>query len=363
MGRIVLRKSISSWVMRMVERLFLRRMFFQTYLVMGGHIYFQTLSAAVQFDLFTLLARKGRLSRSQIASDLGLEEKPARIVLLGCTSLGLLKKHRDGTYSNTFLSRRLLNGERRDNILPIIKWQHFINYRAMFHFAEALKSNANVGLREITGQGQTLYERLSSHPDLERIFQDAMQSISVQANHLLAEAVDLSNVARLLDVGGGNATNIINLARAYPHLRADVFDWPSVCGIAQANIRNAGLSERLGTVCGNCFSDPFPPGIDCILFAHFMTIWSEDRNKELLTKAYHSLPAGGACIIFNMMQENDEKGPLSSALGSPYFLALATGEGMLYTWNEYETWMKSAGFSRVLKRKLIRDHGLIIGIK
>src|SRR5688572_15714969 len=61
-------------------------------LIVGGHIFFQTLSAAVQLDLFDVLSRKPRQTRAQIAKALGIEEKPARILLLGCTSLGLTKK-------------------------------------------------------------------------------------------------------------------------------------------------------------------------------------------------------------------------------------------------------------------------------
>ena len=68
-------------------------------------------------------------------------------------------------------------------------------------------------------------------------------------------------------------------------------------------------------------------------------------------------------LIFNMMQKDDGTGPLSAAMGSPYFLTLATGEGMLYTWNEYETWMREAGFKTVKRQVLPRDHGAIIGWK
>ena len=64
-----------------------------------------------------------------------------------------------------------------------------------------------------------------------------------------------------------------------------------------------------------------------------------------------------------MMQRNDEQGPLTAAIGSPYFLTLATGEGMLYTWNEYEAWMRDAGFAHVKKHALPKDHGVVIGTK
>lgn len=64
-----------------------------------------------------------------------------------------------------------------------------------------------------------------------------------------------------------------------------------------------------------------------------------------------------------MMQNNDETGPLRAAFGSPYFLTLATGDGMLYTWKEYENWIKEAGFAVVLRQSLPDGHGVITGIK
>ena len=94
-----------------------------------------------------------------------------------------------------------------------------------------------------------------------------------------------------------------------------------------------------------------------------MTIWSEERNQLLLRKAAKALPPGGAAVVFNMMQSDDERGPISAALGSPYFLTLATGEGMLYTWGEYETWMREAGFATVARVALVKDHGAIIGVR
>jgi len=362
-GRGIVKGGLVNWVSRLGERLVMDRVFDRAYLVMGGHIFFQTLSAAVQLDLFTLLARRRRMTCHDIAEAIKVADKPIRILLLGCTALKLLRKHADGTYSNSFMSSRLLNADNPRNVLAVVKWQHFINYRAMYHFHDAIRANANVGLAEISGTGATLYEHLSAHPDLERIFQDAMQSISVQANDLLARSVDFTQFRNLLDVGGGNGTNIMNLARHNPHLKAGVFDWPSVCAIAERHIVENGLADRLRAVRGNCFVDPFPRDVDCILFAHFLTIWSEEKNRILLKKAYEALPPGGAAIVFNMMQRDDETGPLSAAWGSPYFLTLATGEGMLYTWSEYRTWMQEAGFKTVLTTALVRDHGLVIGIK
>lgn len=347
---------------RFVDGVLLRRQWERFYLVFGGHIFFQTLRSAVKLDLFSLLEKHGRLTRSQIAEHLGIQQQPARILLLGCTAVGFVRK-RGEYYSNNRLARELLVKGRRGNVTSYVELEHHVMYKAMPWTYEAIREFRNVGLKEFKGDEPTIYQRLAHYPELERIFQDAMQELSVHANQPLARFVDFSTVRHVVDVGGGDGTNLIQLLGEWPHLRGTVFDWPSVCDIARKNIQDAGLQDRIDTYPGDCFGDPFPHGADCFLFAHFFTIWSPERDSQLLTKAYAALPSGGKVIIFNMMQRDDETGPLSAAVGSPYFLTLATGHGMLYSWNEYESWMKKAGFTGVKRYVLPRDHGAILATK
>ena len=349
-------------IIHFYERLLVRKKAEKLYLVLGGHIFFQTLAAASELDLFSMLAASGPLPLNEIAKKLHLEEKPARILLLGCVTLGLLKK-RGETYENSLVAKKVLCKGAPQNIQAIILWQKYINYKAMSHFTEALIKNKNVGLEEFQGDEKTLYERLAHTKQLEDIFQDAMEEISSLANALLVRYVDFSRTTSLVDIGGGNGANVIMLAKKYPQLKASVFDSPTVCTVARERFASSGAGERLSAVPGDCFRDPFPEGNDCILFCHFLTIWSEDKNIQLLKKAHEALPEGGRVIVFNMMQDEDGSGPISAAMGSPYFLTLATGEGMLYSTNEYIAWMKEAGFRSVKKSRLPRDHYVIIGTK
>jgi SAM-dependent methyltransferase len=347
---------------RFVEGVVLRRQVERLYLVFGGHIFFQTLRTAVQLDLFTLLAEEGPLTREEIARRLGIAEQPARIVLLGLTAVGLVRKS-GRSYSNSHLAGILLTKGSPRKITAYVELQHRAMYKGLYWLLESVREYRNVGLKEFAGDEPTLYQRLAHDPELEQIFQEAMQELSVQANADMAKFVNLSGVRHLVDVGGGDGTNIIALARRWPNLRATVFDSPTVCEIARRNIAASGFADRLDAVSGECFADPFPKGADCLMFCHFFTIWGEEKDRELLRKCHDSLPPGGKAVIFNMMQQDDETGPLSAAVGSPYFLALATGLGMLYTWREYESWMRDAGFRAVERHKLLRDHGLIVGTK
>lgn len=331
------------------------------YRTLGGHIYFQSLSAAVEFDLFNVLEKMGPSSEVQIAKSLNINEQACRILLLPLTTLDLLKLI-DDKYSNSKIANYFLCSSSPHQVLNVVRWQHFINYKAMYHFFDSIKSNANIGLSEFPGDEKTLYQRLTHDSKLENIFQLAMQDISTQAQKHLSESIDLTDIKYLIDVGGGNASNIITLAKKFPSLRASVFDSQSVCEIASENINKHQLSGRLNAVAGDCFSDPFPKA-DCILFCHFFTIWSKEKNLELLQKSYKDLPPGGRAMIFNMMQNNSKDGPLSAAMGSPYFLTLATGTGMLYTWNEYIQLFEKAGFKNIQVKTLPMDHGVIWGTK
>lgn len=344
------------------ERFLFRRSAEVFYRTFGGHILFQTLNTAMDFDLFTKLDDRKKMTLEEISAALNTPTQACRIMLLGLVASKILKK-RGRYYKNTRVSAKLFNKNSPYNVASYVKLQHRVMYPALSHFTESVRSGTNVGLGEFPGTETTIYERIAHNPELETIFQGAMQELSLQSNSYLAEFLNLNQTKFLVDVGGGDGTNAMAFAERNPHLRAAVFDSPSVCKIAEANIKRRGFETRVTAIPGNAFKGDYPAGVDGILFCHFFTIWSKEENLELLKKAYSALAPGGRCMIFNMMQHNDETGPLSAAIGSPYFLACATGKGMLYTWDEYIELFKKAGFVNVTSARLPRDHGVITGSK
>jgi SAM-dependent methyltransferase len=332
-------------------------------LIAGGHSAFQLLWAGVDLGLFDLLSNEPNIDLGQVAARLGLGRYPARVLLVGLTALGIVRKDGD-KYRNAGLTEQMLVRHKPGSVAPILGWQAHIVYPGLVDFVASLKQGRNLGLERFPGRGDTLYERLRSHPVLERVFQDAMGALSMQANRHLVDAYDFARFSHVLDAGGGDGTNAIALARRYPGLKVTVYDSESVCTIANKKIRAEGLSDRVNTWTGDFLLDPLTPGVDAILFCHIFTIWSMERNTEILRKCWQSLPPGGAVILFNMMGNDDDAGPLSTALGSPYFLTIATGEGMLHAWRDYERAMSEAGFGNIERNdRLPLNHGLLVGRK
>lgn len=344
------------------DRILVRKSLSDFYKVLGGHIHFECLYAAIELDLFTLLKRNRRMTLEQIASAVKLDPFACRVLLLGLVATGVVRK-RGAWFSNTYLGNIALATDSEYYLGNTVRWQHHIVYKPMFRLLESLQQSRNVGLEEISGTGDTLYERIAQHPFLEKIFQDSMEEISLVANRTLAEYLDLADGESIVDVGGGKGANILAVATANPGIKAAVFDLPSVCAIANVKFSEAGMQDRLSAIPGNCFTDPFPPGHDAFLFCHFMCIWSKEDNVALLKKAFAALKPGGRVVVFDIMQNDDERGPLAASMGSPYFLGLATGRGMIYTIREHEEFCREAGFGKVIRRALPGEHTAVIAFK
>ncbi len=335
----------------------------QLNLIAQGHAAFQLLWAGVETGVFDALSASPDATRDELAARLGLAAQPTRILLTGLAALGLIER-REGRYSNASLAAELLVSTQPGNLCKVLGWQRHIVYPGLEDFVDALRANRNVGLRRFPEPGQTLYERLANRPELERIFQEAMSALSGHANRSMVEAAPLDGVTHLLDVGGGDGTNAIALATRFPPLRVTVFDAPSVCAMAARQIAARGLQDRIDTCPGNLFTSPFPSGVDAILYAHMFTIYSPERNRQILRKTFEALPPGGRALIFGMMGNDEDTGPIGTALGSPYFLTIATGEGMLYSWPDYQDWFAGAGFREVRRVSgLPLDHHLLVAIK
>lgn len=315
-------------------------------LILTGHIAFQTLNAAHTLGIFGHLAHRPRTTATDLSEVTGLDPLPLGI-LLGCLTTLRLVNHEDGHYTNApIVTRRLVTGPGAHP--RFIDFEHRIVYPAFTHLTEALRTASNVGLDTFPGPGNTLYQRLAAHPDLEKTLHAALDDISRAALPALLTAFAdgrLPAQGRLLDIGSGDGTNATALARANPGLECVLFDLPTVIHRAQDSITAAGLTDRITTRPGDFFTEEFPPGSDIVLLAHLLPIFDPDQNRNLLAKARAALRAGGAVVILGPVQDDDQKGPAFAMLQSPYFLALASGQGRYYTWTTYETWAHSVGFT------------------
>jgi predicted O-methyltransferase YrrM len=235
----------------------------------------------------------------------------------------------------------------------------------MFYLTESLKEGRHVGLDDVPGTGTTIYEKLGQDPEREKIFHEAMDATSTFFNPHLAQIKELENVKHLVDLGGGDGTNAIKLARIFPNLTVTVYELPTVCAKAELNIKREKMEGRVKTFAGDFFKDPFPKGFDAVFMSHLNVIWSEERNVALLKRCQEALPKGGLAICYNLMANDAETDPPGAAGMTLFFLTMASGSGMAWPLKSYIDWYKASGFKHRKTYKIVEpyEHTIVVGEK
>lgn len=314
--------------------------------ILFGSSAFQMLNAGCQLGLFSLLNQRPDSTSAVIAEELALQPRPTQILLLGTTALGLTTCG-DDRYRNAELVETMFRDHSWKIMEDLVAFELHIVHPIEMDFVESLRRNTNVGLRRLEGNGTDLYHRLAANPDLQTLFYRCMRSWSRLSNPILVEKADLTGVRRVLDVGGGDGVNSIALAKANPHVEFTVLDLPDVVDIARRKIAEHGLSERISAHEGDIFTDQYPAGHDCVLFANQLVIWSPEENLTLLGKAWRLLPDCGRVLIFSAISDDSGDGPLYAALDNVYFATLPATRSMIYHWKQYEDWLNAVGFSKI----------------
>ena len=306
-------------------------------LLTQGYQHFRVIATALEMRLFSLIPAKGA-TVPEVAGILGLEERPARILVGALAALGLLAR-RGARYRNAPISARYLVESSPQYYGDFFLMMDRRLYDAYRRLGPALRENRPVTADPSIGD---VFRTMARDPETTRLFTMGMDSAGRYWAECLAKSIDLSRRRLLLDIGGGSGVYSIALAKRYRRLRAIVFDLPGVLAVARERIRGAGLEGRVSTAAGDFFADPWPMGADAILFSAVLHDWSPEVSQALLKKAAGALPRGGIVIVREVFTNDDGVGPLYAAMSSVTMLLETEGEN--YPWRMYESWMKKAGF-------------------
>jgi 3-hydroxy-5-methyl-1-naphthoate 3-O-methyltransferase len=301
----------------------------------------KTLAVAHDLDVFTRLSDDGGVTTTELAQNLGIQERPAEMLLTGCAALGLLETRND-RYFNSPLAEEFLVRGKPYYFGGFVQMLDKRLYAGWGKLLEAVHTN-----RPTTWDPDTqasLFE--GEDPAMLSLFWEAMHSISTFTARALSGAVDFGGYMRLLDVGGGSGAFDIELCRRYPTLRATVFDLPGIVEIAAEKVRQTDVGARIEAVAGDFFvQDALPAGHDAILLSMILHDWSEMKGRELLRHCYDTLPSGGTIMICELLVNDEKSGPAPAALMS--LNMLIETEGRNYTAAEYRAWLSETGFGDI----------------
>ena len=282
---------------------------------------------------------KGR-SAGALARSLGTDARATEMLLDALTALGLLRKTR-ATYRLTPAARRFLLRESR--------W-----YQGdMLRHADTLWKNWS-GLDDVIRTGSPNRSGSRHH----EVFIRAMHNNAVLRAPAVIAALDLRNVRRALDLGGGPGTYSIELAKR--GIDVTLFDLPNTVDVAREMIRRSG-TKRITFRGGDFHSDDLGSNYDLVLLSQVLHSLSAIESETLLTRVRQALAPRGLAAIHEFTVHEDRAGPVPGALFSINML-VNTAEGRSYTSKEMRGWLRNAGF-RPLAVKGLGDTVLVMGRK
>jgi hypothetical protein len=306
----------------------------------------KVLLTAVRFELFTQLAAQGGRSAAQVKQALGLKCSDRHMLdfLDTLVGFGFLERKgllTDAVYTNGTDAAFFLDKKKPSYLGGILEMAD----DRLYGFWGDLNTAMRTGEQQNEAKtGEDFFGTLYSDPVKLKGFVNAMAGAQVGAFMAFAQQFDFSKSKTLADIGGSGGHLSLMVAKHQPHMQCTTFDLPQVQPIAQENINQFQLADRVKPVGGDFFADAFPKA-DLITMGNILHDWDEEKKLVLMRKAFDALPAGGAFIAIENVIDNERRENVFGLMMSLNML-IETGIGFDYTFADFERWAKAIGFNR-----------------
>ena len=297
----------------------------------------RVLHAANRLELFTKLDGR-EAAVNELARDCNADRRGLEILLIACTSLGLLNRKED-KYSNTEVSSAfLVKGRERYQGGIVSMFDDW--YTAWLGLPESV----------VTGK-PSVHKPHDISEGATRNYIMGMHHRAVGQAYLLADTIDLRGRKQLCDIAGGPGTFTIFLCNKTPGLKGIVFDLPQTLRITKEVIKMFNAEDKVTTNEGDYLKDGFGSGHDAVLFSSMMNQESPEVNKKSFKKAFDSMVSGGLLIVQEQMLNAEKTGPELSALIGVNQL-IHTPAGAAYSDKEIAGWLEEVGFRNIAQKPL-----------
>jgi precorrin-6B methylase 2 len=313
-----------------------------------GYMESRALLTALELDIFTAMGSGA--TAVEVAGKISTHPRSTEMLLNALVAMGMLVKQQ-GVFRDTPATARYFAEGSKDNARPGLI--HIANiWHRWSNLTDCVRAGTAVGHQEMADRGQ----------DWTEPFIAAMHRNASERAPLVVNAVGPAAGERLLDVGGGSAAYSIAFAQAHEKLRATVLDLPPVLPIAQRHINAAGLAGRVETRAGDLRRDPLGKGFTLVLASAICHMLSPEENQDLLRRCFEALEPQGRVVIQDFILESEKTAPKQAALFALNML-VGTPAGSTYSYEEYFTWLREAGFTEVRQIRLPGPSSLVVGVR
>ena len=326
----------------------------------AGFVYSQILFACVELRILELL-RAGPQSLDKIAEHASLPLPGAQRLILAAVSLRILQKRGRDTSGEERFGLGMLGAALIANpgVLKMIE-HHRALYQDLADPVALLRGTARrTQLAEYWpyAANETTADLQAS--DVEGYTQLMSSSQSLVAGEIL-DAYDVSAHRTIMDIGGGDGSFLVAVAKRAPALNLVLFDLPAVAECAEKRFAKEGLITRASVVGGSFKTSALPQGADLITLVRIAHDHDDEAVLKLLAAVHRALPPQGTLLIGEPMAQTSGAEPMGHAYFGFYLLAM--GSGRPRSADELIAMTKAAGFSsaRAVATRLPLQTSLIV---
>jgi cyclopropane fatty-acyl-phospholipid synthase-like methyltransferase len=260
------------------------------------------LGTAIETGLLWRLA-EGSLDGAGVAQALKIPLKRCQYWLQLLHSVGILEKGPQGYMPSDLTRVAILETYSQES------WKHLaLDERERSAGVHSLPLYISEPGSIWTAQGlptpQDYVEKMRESPARAREFTRMLFEVHQNLANQIAELLDLTDVERMMDLGGGSGVVSMALLRKYPALTSTVVDIENVCVAGREIAAEEGFSKRISYHPTEFAKDEFPSGFDLVMQCD-VTVFGD----ELLQKVWKSLKPGGRLIFVGHLSPAENYAP------------------------------------------------------
>lgn len=256
-----------------------------------GYWLSQAIYAAAQFGIADLLA-SGPCSVADLAQKTSTNPDALYRLLRALASVGIFAEGPSREFSLTPLAEPL-----QANVPGSKRALALMSGDEQFHAWTEIVYSIQTGKKAFDKVfGKPIFDYLGEHLDKAQVFDAAMVGIHGRESNAVQKAYDFSGINTVVDIGGGNGSQLSALLQAHPTMRGILFDLPHVIERARAPLAGAGLAERCELVPGSFFEN-VPAGADAYFMRHIIHDWDDEKSLTILCNCHRAMPAHGRLLV------------------------------------------------------------------
>ena len=193
-----------------------------------------------------------------------------------------------------------------------------------------------------------------------RDFIRAMVAASGELAPGVVDRIDLGDVRRVADLGGGPGHYASEFASRDAEIEAWLIDLPQTIETAREIAADWLTHERVHALAWDFYEDPPPtelPAFDLVFLSQVVHAESPARNRDLFGKIANLLDPGGRLVVHEFFVDPDRTTPADAALFAVNMLAMTPG-GRTYTVDEVNAWARDAGLEPLGHERISERSGL-----